>query len=62
MENEFVKEGYLIGIPFIGMSSTALKPLLQVSILEFHNSSALRQSHWRCSDSVHPLSIQFWRV
>lgn len=31
LENLFVKEGYLLGIPLIGMNSAALRPLLQVS-------------------------------
>ena len=31
LENLFVTEGYLLGIPLIGMKSAALRPLLQVS-------------------------------
>ena len=51
LESRFVKEGYLLGIAFMGFRSSELQQLLQVAIL-FSYSAALREPHGRRADGV----------
>jgi len=51
LESRFVKEGYLLGIAFMGFRSSELQQLLQVEIL-FSYSAALREPHGRRADGV----------
>ena len=51
LESRFVKEGYLLGIAFMGFRSSELRQLLQVAIL-FSYPAALREPHGRRADGV----------
>ena len=51
LENRFVKEGYLLGIAFMGFKSPALRQLLQVTAI-LRYTSAFREPHGRRADGV----------